>query len=351
MFVQLKKKIAKCPWLYEILKTYKSGLSGEWNPIDDKYRLRYKVEKRSFGNANPDKNFCIITLGNVKSASGTFELFMNIALMAVIAEAMGYVPVIDFKNYKISNWVGVFADHNINYWDIFFRQYQLESDLEEVYRSKNVFFLKLTDWGLWSITYDLDKFQHSIYHNIYEKIGINENKFEKDFKASLPSKTLGITIRRAMERGNKMHESLYTEWMGHHIRGHICTYAKWIYDNLEKLGYKQFFLCTEDRETLEFMKKEFGSQCLYFDRHRLHCFVDGRPVSSSDKEYGIEYSRIGNESDLSTALGSEYISETIMLSKCDAILKNIGGQECMARIMRKDDIPLVANHIFLDMYG
>lgn len=90
-----------------------------------------KEVKKSFGEENPEITFYVIRpLTN--SVEGLMSLLYNVLLQVSYAEQNGYVPVVDFQNYKTQYNI---ADENA--WEVFFLQIS-QYTLEEVYHSKNV---------------------------------------------------------------------------------------------------------------------------------------------------------------------------------------------------------------------
>ncbi len=291
--------------------------------------------------------YCIIS--DEGEYTGLFERWMRVAAKAMYAVSMGYIPFIDFQSSDVSVPGG-----NTNFWDAFFKQYDEEITREEVYSQDPVRpTVNAFRFGLW-LTNDLRENRQKIngFKEIYKKIGVREDVFREELNTEFPGKTLGIMIRRQMEWGNRIHFPLFEEWIGHHTRGHIDQYALWIDQNLDRLGFDYFFLATEDRETMNYLKKRFGNKCLCYDRHLLHLFINEKPLGKDDPGLHEEIDAVcgGKSGARAMVLHREYIAETLMLSKCDALLKNDVGQQAMALIMSENEMPLLNNTLYLDMY-
>lgn len=119
-----------------ILKRYINRLPEQIkNPLCDAYiDIKYpemREIKKSFGAKNPESTFYVIRpLSN--SVEGLMSLLYNVLLHISYAEQKGYIPVVDFLNYKTQYNVD-----NENVWEIFFNQ-PTQFSLEEAYQSRNV---------------------------------------------------------------------------------------------------------------------------------------------------------------------------------------------------------------------
>lgn len=338
--------IKRAPFISDMAKAYYYGIYKSRCEYNDVRPFKNDFIKKEYGSLNPDKSFCVIY--EKSKYLGTFETWFIIAAKVYYAVQMGMIPIIDFKNYKPDGLVGSFADQNINRWDINFKQYQEEYSLDEIYRSKNVFFFKEPfEKGFLTGTPSMNMDACECFRQIYKRIGVKEDKYHMALNAYIPDKTVGVIIRRGMERGNKLRHSLYIDWKGHHTRGHIDSYCRWIDNELNRGTFNSFFVATDDRETLTIIEQRFGNHCISCDRKRFHNFKDGEPVPPDSQEFAVEFSDryyMGEESELG------YISETLMLAKCNSVLWNPGGQQEMARVMTEKGFNYIDNHIFLDMY-
>ena len=86
------------------------------------------------GTLNPDKRFMIImqTIG-----SGWATMLMHYMRSIAYAKKKGMIPIIDMKNYR-TQYISETDFGKKNVWDIFFQPIS-EYDLDDIYRSKNVY--------------------------------------------------------------------------------------------------------------------------------------------------------------------------------------------------------------------
>ncbi len=286
------------------------------NPLVIYYDLYTEIRfrKKRFGNKNPDKFFCIITPTN--SAYGAFAHWQRSAYLAIIAERHGFIPVFDFQNYKTSFWQGKEADKDENWWDFYFKQYQSDIKLDEVYQSKHVLFIKeLRDSrnDIWLLLQILYKEQLTAYKNMYRKIGAVDDIAFNASNFQIPKRTCGIPLRRSMEWGNKIQMPLYANAVAHHQRGTLSSYVKWIERQLDEGLFDYFFVASDDQEAIDILEQKFGEKCLHYNRIIPYRFRNGKPVSLENlkaQQASIDFIKYTKD----------YITETILLSKCDMLL-------------------------------
>ena len=204
---------------------------------------------RSYGDDNPDKTFFVIPCAY--DMMGTFETWMWVAYRYLYARSCGYLPVIDMKNYKVNAGAG-FAIlssasemESENCWDLVFKQPGHGYSLEDVYNSKNVVLGVETDIepktvGNKGSFSGMTKWHSRLYHEVYEDIGFNDEIMKNVGNIDLPMDTVGIPLRRCMECGNKRGDDIFVNYPGHHTRGFMPDYIKWI-DNGLKRGFFNYF--------------------------------------------------------------------------------------------------------------
>ena len=318
-------------------------------PFHYTYSVGMKTAKES------GKTYCIIKW--MPNFLGTFETWMWAAFMAMVALGDGYIPVVDLREYQEdSNKIYKdFSEGKTNFWDIFFNQYQREVSLEEVYQSGDYVVLSRIFYQeyvpTWA-TYKPSQIIYESYRKMYQKMGINRQVLHAIGEKELPKRTLGITIRRNMEWGNRLGRPLYVGKVYHHARTHLQAYERWISENLHCLGFDRFFVAADDRAAVEYFQEKFGEKCICADRKLPRRFDGDRPLNIEiEAEKKVFYQEFSDDPAVrakETEMG--YISETLLLSKCDALLPNRMTQEMMARVMAEKNISLIDNDIFLDMF-
>lgn len=91
----------------------------------------------SFGDRNPDKIFYVIWRD--KFGSGFFSNFTQVISHIMLAEQHGWIPVVDYQNFKTIYTEKEPVNGTCNAWEYYFKQVSPYS-LEEVYSSRNVLF-------------------------------------------------------------------------------------------------------------------------------------------------------------------------------------------------------------------
>ena len=107
------------------------------------YRIKYLYyffakrnilqKKMSYGNMNPNEIIYLIKPDFQNGVEGLLSLIYRQLLYIAMAKNKGYIPYVDWKNYKTQ-----YYDGKNNAWDFFFEQ-PSELKEEEVYQSKNVY--------------------------------------------------------------------------------------------------------------------------------------------------------------------------------------------------------------------
>ena len=166
-----KRKIVKILYKlpFEMRKTIYNIYDYYWYP-----ELR---EKRvSFGEKNKNKTFYVIR-PYTDSNEGLMSLLLNVCRHIIYAEKKGYIPVVDFKNYKTQYK----DERETNIWEDYFEPIS-DYSLDEVYDSKKVILcgLKPTREKIFEPEVRFDREQIEIARRIVKSyIRINERVREK----------------------------------------------------------------------------------------------------------------------------------------------------------------------------
>lgn len=112
-------------------------------------------KKKSYGKCNADKVIYIIKPDYQDGVEGLLSLIHKQVIYIEYAKKNGYIPFVDWKNYKTQ-----YYDGKNNVWNYFFEQ---PSDIkeEEVYNSKNVY---LSGWTLKDVN-PIGLFETEIFFN------------------------------------------------------------------------------------------------------------------------------------------------------------------------------------------
>ena len=257
-----------------------------------------KINKNNFeyyeyGNLNEDKTFYVI---NRSSHAGIFSYLSFVLNHLYIAKQNNFIPVVDMENFtnpyneidKINN--------TFNSWEYYFNQTSNHS-LEEVYNSKNVIFSRNDFHKNMNYMIHLEpKFRDLKEKEIrlkQECIDYVTNYFKKN---SLDNKKiLGIHFRGTSYKTSR----------GHVFPATIKQIKKYVDDLLSYENFDKIFICTEEKNYLDFFIKNYSEKLLYIDSYR------------SDKNDAFtKYNRKHHR----YKLGDESVKEALILSKCSSLL-------------------------------
>lgn len=101
---------------------------------------------------------------------------------------------------------------------------------------------------------------------------------------------------------------------------------------------------TDDSETIQICKKEFGDSCIAMECPRAKLFVDGKAVSVENADIILEEHNRENDRYLSNI---EYITEVILLSEYNAFLGTICSESRIVYILNGEKY----EHILVLNYG
>ena len=264
----------------------------EYSPITP---LNDNVEKRKVldilgGDLNPDNVFYVI-----RRCPGT-GLFSNLAYVMnhiQIANRMGFIPVVDMKNYPTvyNEKEKIFGTYNS--WEYYFEKLS-NFTLEEVYKSKNIL---MTD----NRFYRDKEFKNKITSsNLLLEI---LNKQIKIKKTKL--KTINFLKNKLLD-GKKI-LGVHHRGTGYKITEYPITINQMINiinEILEKENYDKIFLVTEDLNNFKALKNYFGEKLIYLNNSQ-------RGINNLDvwKTYPRTLHRY--------KLGRDILYETFLLSYCD----------------------------------
>lgn len=156
---------------------------------------------------------------------------------------------------------------------------------------------------------------------------------EKEYEELLGNKkTLGVHFRGT---------DFKKQYNNHPVAVKIEQEIEKVKELIEKSGYEQIFLATDENQAVEIFKKEFGDKVkVYQDTFRDDGGDDSIAFSSSDREHH-KYK-----------LGLEVIRDEYTLTRCDGLVCGYSNVTFIARIMRRswfendfEDYALINNGI------
>lgn len=304
-----------------------------------KYR-DYVRQKKHFGKKNPDKTFYLIRIESTRF--GLFAIVSYVLDHIQYAQSKGYIPVVDLKNYVVTCIQNKNDEHKKNAWEDFYKAG--EYSLEEVYESKNVILCNtliepkcrylLSGYGLpkrEDITY--------IQPYIERYLQLNEElKQRLDAECSRllegRGKVLGIALRREF---SLLHDCNTSNASYHPNQVALETLVKVTNEYKKLWSCNSVFICTDDRETLEFLKKEIGEEGIALDRTMHHYCEGEESLLDIPRRFFCEYELSENDEPMNEGdAAKEYLIETYLLSKCDCLLGGMAGNVRMALLLNNN---------------
>jgi hypothetical protein len=246
----------------------------------------------SFGKKNPDKIFYVIWLDNL--GSGFFSNLSAVLCHLKIADAIGMIPVIDFKNFRTLYNVNTPINNVNNAWEYYFKPVSPFS-LDEVYDSKNVFFCSGSYPS--SMSYSITTIE-GLYDEIYKKYVIlqsNVEEYLKKYSGLFKQRVLGVHFRGKEQNLAPGHSFAPTEKQ-------MIKYSDEI---IEKYNIDKIFLVTEEQRYLDLFIKNYGEKVFYTDSFR---------------SYKINSYNVNPRENHRYLLGLEVLVDAQLLSMCSGIL-------------------------------
>ena len=275
-------------------------------PIYVKYHNYYLGEyKKSYGHEYPDKIFYVIRPNG--ESCGLMSLYKSVIQKIMYADERGYIPVIDFKNYK-----NMYRDKSLihkNSWEYYWKQ-PAHVALEEISKAKNVIIAaKIIDniknvyskETISNVSQYIDMVPFS--ENTQKHLNVKYKEFIK--KCGSTTNVLGV-----LARGTD-----YTSLQPH--KHAVVPTVDQLFEKIEEKQtewkrYSYIFLATEDENIYSRFKERYGNKLITSGQELYLSNTKGRALSQiRKKRKNDNYYR-----------GLEYLTTVYLLSKCDAL---IGG--------------------------
>ncbi len=263
------------------------------------------ADYRQLGELNSDKNFLVID--GYYDNLGLFVIQSKVETVARYAKSKGFIPVINLKMAGTSFYQNN-SDDDI--WSKFYEQPEGYT-LDEVYKSKNVYFV--TPFYNGSVQSTLmermaGNTQLSWVNGVYNtrvKKYIQE-RLEKYLPA--PSKTLGVLARG-------------TDYVNTHLHNHpihaskemLCEKINEMFNNDKTLEY--IYIATEDAGYCEYFKGIYKDKVSFTDQERFQ---------TKENELLADYHRNEKIKRDGFFLGAEYIASIYLLAHCKSLLASGG---------------------------
>ncbi len=248
------------------------------------------IAKYSFGSKNPNKKFYVIKR---TPGGGFFSNLLYVILNLKIANKKKYIPVVDMCNFPTNYNQKKNIYNKKNIWDLFFDPVS-KYDLDEVYKSQNVYFSPT------NLKFRLEKYKKPELKKIFDRyIKVNKKVLntvklfeKKNFKNK---KVLGIHFRGTDQKIAPNHAHPPT----------IFEIESLIQKKIVNGNFEKFFLLTEDLSYYKYLKKKYKNFICSYDYFR----------AKKTKEFSTS-----SRNNHRNTLGFENLIEAITLSKCDEIV-------------------------------
>lgn len=257
-------------------------------------------KKKSYGKCNDDKIIYIVKPDYQDGVEGLLSLILKQVIYINYAKKNGYIPFVDWKNYKTQ-----YYDGKNNVWNYFFKQ---PSDIkeEEVYNSKNVY---LSGWTLKDVN-PLGLFEAKVFSD--KRIREKSSKLLCEY-IHFSDEVLSIVNKEATSLN-------ISDCIGVYIRGtdyvKLKPSGEYVQPSVDQMKCKirefeikynaPIFLVTEDGDIFDNLKKEFGDiiRIVSFDTFLRN--YEGKDVLS--KSNVLEKNK--------KLRGQKYLAKMILLAKC-----------------------------------
>lgn len=277
-------------------------------------RVKYPdlVEKKKrYGMLNPDSTFYVIRPRR-DSVEGLMSLLLYVCEQISYAEKKGWIPVVDFQNYKTQ----YNCSDGKNSWEIFFKQLNGQS-LNAVYQSKKVV-LSGINASRKAESYFKEKSVKETdikkVHALFEKYIRCSDEVEKllmqEKRKIVPERSLGLYLRGT--------DYVKLRPTGEAVQPTIEQALEVADKYMEQFDLNKVFLVTEDAQVYE---KVFEH---YKDKLMITSF-DVFISKYSAKKFLAEDDAIKELGESPYTRGINYLTKIKLLSECKCI---VGGKTC-----------------------
>lgn len=263
--------------------------------------------KKSYGEKNDNKIVYVIKPDYQDGVEGLLSLILKQVLYIDYAKKKGYVPYVDWKNYKTQ-----YYDGQNNVWKFFFKQPSNISE-NEVYLSKNVY---LSGWTFININ-PLGLFESEIFYDemilkkSHEAI-INNLRFCDEVLTTVEKEARSLDIDNCIGVYVRGTDYIKLKPSGEYIQPDVKLVKEQLINFVNKYN-APIFLVTEDGEIYDSLVDEFGTSIRIVSYDSFIRNYDGKDVLSKS-----------NVLDEDKKLrGQRYLVKMILLSRCKYLISSI----------------------------
>lgn len=261
----------------------------------------------SFGDKNPEKVFFVIRQEGL--GRGLFSILSGVICYLDFADRCGFIPVIDFENFKTEYNQEEEVCSTKNAFEYYFLPINNIS-LDEVYSSRCVVlsgngYPKSYDYTIAKIPGLYKTFQK------YIKIRPEIEELVKASKNSLGDKVLGVHFR-----GQEMRTA-----PGHWYPPSNKQMFKAIDIMLQRGAFDSIFVCTEDERLLNTLHQRYPGMIVSNKHYRTH---------------GVNAYKENPRKNHKYLLGREILIDMLCLSQCDALISCSSNVAWMSRFVNNN---------------
>ncbi len=264
-------------------------------------------KKKKYGDLNSHKVIYLIKPDYQDGVEGLLSLIQRQVLYTNYARKRGYIPFVDWKNYKTQYYNGI-----DNAWEYFFKQPSKISE-EEVYQSAVVYLSGWTFKDMNSREFFSDKifFNRSLMKDSHE-ILINNLEFNNEVLKMLAYEENLLDIKECIGVYVRGTDYVRLKPSGEFVQPNVEQITQQIYKFREKYQ-ANIFLVTEDGDIYDELKKIFGELIKLVSYDSFIRNYDGKEVLAKSNVLKAD----------KKLRGQEYLVKMILLSKCKYLISSI----------------------------
>lgn len=264
-------------------------------------------KKVTFGNRNVDKTIYVIKPDYQDGVEGLLSLLYKQVLYIDYAKKNGFVPYVDWKNFKTQYYDGI-----NNVWEYFFEQ-PAEISEKEVYASRNVY---ISGWTFKNIDpcgmFEADIFKNKSLREKTSQLMKKNLCFNKEMIEIVSKEASRLEIEKCIGVYIRGTDYVKLKPSGEYIQPSVDEVKKKVRMFVEKYD-APIFLVTEDGCIFDEMKDTFGLRIRIVQFDSFIRNYDGKEVLS--KAGVLETDK--------KSRGQKYLAKMILLAKCRYLITSM----------------------------
>lgn len=281
------------------------------------YKLKYMYyclarrnilqKKTSFGESNADRTIYIIKPDYQDGVEGLLSLIYKQVLYIDSAKRKGYIPYVDWKNFRTQ-----YYDGKNNVWNYFFQPVSNIKE-EEVYKSKHVYlsgwtFNDINPTGLFEAEIFFNpKLEEESYKMLRDTLVFSpevEEMVDKEAKLLDIEDCIGVYIRGT--------DYIKLRPSGEYVQPNVSMVEEQITIFIDKY-HAPIFLVTEDGNIYDELVEKFGDEIRIVSYDSFIRDYAGKDVLSKSNVLDEDKKQ----------RGQNYLVKMILLSKCKYLISSI----------------------------